>query len=63
VRSIPSNGTLKSHVKRREFTLSLMALARARVMGPLVGFGGFEVVVLRPYQPCFLDLYYEVRIG
>ena len=37
----------KSHIERKEFTLSCIALARARVIGPLgglVGLGGVTTV-------------------
>src|SRR3954447_18387963 len=42
VSSIPSKGVSKWKVARSEFTLSCRALARARVIGPLGGLGGFD---------------------
>src|SRR4051794_17604899 len=41
VSSIPSKGVSKWNVERSEVTFSCIALARARVIGPLGGLGGF----------------------
>src|SRR3954470_13084325 len=42
VSSIPSKGVSKWKVERSEVTFSCIALARARVIGPLGGLGGLE---------------------
>ena len=44
VSSIPSKDVPRSSVTRSEFTFSCKALARARVIGPLGGLGGFDAV-------------------